>query len=294
MMKKAIMFGFIALTLIASAMAAELQTFELKTSDYFVIEFEVKNINNIDLRNCVPAFSTSDLPLKNAVTFVPSVFDLPPTRAQTVRGQFHNLSVGYYKTEVNVKCERYFENKIVDVANIVAPEDRPEYEFLVSPAGQNQDYVFIPQQSYNFLANGGELKKATFTIANTGSDSLKVNIIPDPTYSSIITITPRDADIRPGDRQPFTITVAVPENFKGLTTNLDVLLGDYSEKFDIIGEKQTFSVGGSAVAQNLIYGTVSAGNVKLPIWLVILVILGGVTYLYKDKIFKKKKRGGRH
>jgi hypothetical protein len=290
-MRKAILFLVLMSLLVGTALAAEdRQTINMKTSDFFIIQFEVENVNNIDLRNCIPLLETSDLELRHFMTFNPEIFNLQPGKSQIVNGRLDDVPVGFYEAEINVKCERYFEGNLVDVEDIVDPKAQPKYEILVSPAGEGQDYVFIPGQAYIFLAKPGDMEQARFTIANTGSKDLDVEIFPEAAYQDIITVTPRKASIRPQERTSFMISVRVPSVFDGLQTNLTIAIGDYTERFQVIGELEVFNLAGSAVAQNIITGQISLGTVQIPTWLVILTILAGGAYLLRDQLFKRKKR----
>jgi hypothetical protein len=277
--------------LVGSVLAAEdRQVINMKTIDFFIVQFEVENVNDIDLRTCVPYISTSDSVLKSHTTFSPGIFDLPPDKIKIVNTRFDDLPVGFYEGELNVKCERWFDGEIVDVSDIINPRAEPQYELLVSPAGEGQDYVFIPVQSYNFISRSGGVESARFTIANTGQSSLEVDIVPSVEYQSIISVVPRQASIRSGERQSFQITVLVPNDFNGFETNLTINIGDYIETFPIIGEKEGFTVIGGAVAQNFIQGTVSAGTLKIPTWIVVVIILVGGGFLLYDKKIKKTRR----
>lgn len=284
------LFALLLLLVAAPAIAASVENINMKTNEYFVIQFEVGNSNDIDLRTCVPTIQTSDLPLKDAFTFTPEVFNLPPGDDQTISGRLQNLSTGYYEGEVNVKCERYFDGELVDVADIIDPIVQPGYEIYVTPAGEGQDYVFIPLQQYMFIARPDTTKSAVFTVANTGSSRLPVNVqIPADSFG-VIDVDPIQTTIPAGEQERFVINVDVPEDFDGLQTNLTIQLGDYTEQFPIVGERERFNLGGEAVAQNLFEGTVSAGNTEVPVWVVVLVIIGGTAYLYREKLFKRLKR----
>jgi hypothetical protein len=279
----------LALLLVAPALAAESQVINMKTNDFFIVQFEVQNLNNADVRNCVPVVHTSDLPLRDAVTFNPEIFDLPYGASRTVSMRLDDVPVGYYEGELNVKCELYQDGELVNVDDILPRNDAPYYEILVSPAGEGQDYVFIPVQSYDFIARPGGKEQASFTIANTGERSLDVDIVPEAAYQEIIVVEPRKASIGAGDRERFTITVAVPDDFEGFETNLSIKVGDYQEYFPVRGQLEGFTLAGNAVAQNLFQGSVSAGNVQIPVWLVVFIILGGAGYLYRDELFTKKR-----
>jgi hypothetical protein len=275
---------------LGSVSAVEPSVVNMKTNDFFIVQFSVSNSNNIDLRNCVPYMKTSDYALLEGVSFSPEIFDLPPGTSKTVSGRLDGLDVGYYEGLVNVKCERYGDGELVDVDDIIDPNVAPRYEILVSPAGEGQDYVFIPVQSYQFLSNGGETKTARFTIANTGDKTLSVDILPPAEYQDIISVSPRMASIVPGDRTSFQITVVVPEDFEGMETNLSITIGDYSEDFTVIGLEERAGLVGSAVAQNLLSGTVSAGTIKIPKSILLIIIIVATGFLFKDDLFKKKKK----
>lgn len=278
----------LALFMIAPALA-EVQTIEMKTNDFFIVQFAVDNPGSADVRNCAPVLSTGDFGLREGTSFNPEIFALGPGSSQVVSMRVDNLSEGYYDARLSVNCELYQEGDLVDVVDIVDRDLQPEYEFLVAPAGEGQDYVFIPVQSYNFIGRPGGEESATFTIANTGSSRLDVDVVPQAEYQDIISVSPRVTTIGPGERQNFVIEVAVPEDFEGFETNLSIQVGDYSEFFPITGQEEGLNLAATAVAQNLFQGTVSAGDVEIPTWLVILVIVGGSLYLFRDDLQKLQK-----
>lgn len=276
--------------LMAAPAMAQVQTIEMKTNDFFIVQFVVDNPGSADVRNCVPIMSTSDFGLKDGTTFSPEVFDLGPGLSQVVSMRIDDLEEGYYSGELSVKCELYREDELADIIELISSDLQPQYEILVAPAGEGQDYVFIPVQSYNFIGTPGGDESASFSIANTGSTRLEVDIVPQAEYQDVIDVTPRRATINPGDRQSFLIEVAVPQDFEGFETNLTVQVGDYTESFPIIGQEEGLNLAATAVAQNLLQGTVSAGDVEIPTWAVVLVILLGSGYLFREDLEKLTKR----
>lgn len=294
---KRLLIGIMMLAMLSVA-SAYTESFDMKTSDFFIVQFGVGNVNNLELRNCLPYVSTGDKPLKEAFTFSPEIFDLAPGEQQVISGRIDDLPTGYYEGRVNVKCERYLSGSLADVQDIISDSEAPSYEILVTPAGEGQNYVFIPVQSYVFISKPGQTEKATFSIANTGLKNLEVDITTTAEYQDTITITPRKTSISPGERESFQIRVDVPADFEGLETNLTVNIGDYQEGFPITGEKEGFNIAGNAVSQNLLNGSISAGNIKIPNWTVILTIIIASYFLFKEEINKAikkktKKRGKR-
>ena len=274
-----------------TAYAVDIQKINMKTTDFFIIQFEVQNVNDIDLRNCVPYFYTSDNVTRTQVTFNPEIFALKGRgTTQTISGKLQGLSPGYYEGNINVKCERYDGNgQLVDVADIIAFGYTPKYDIYVTPAGIGQDYVFTPLQSYTFLARPGETKSATFNIVNTGKTDLPVDITPQANVQTYLTVEPSTAIIPAGATTPFKITIQIPQNYTGLNTSLDIKIGDYKETFPIIGTQQVLTIGGPAVTTNLFTGTISAGTLKIPVWFVIITIIVAGYFLLKPKEKKAKK-----
>ena len=262
-------------------------TVNMKTTDYYLIQFEVINHEALDLYNCVPYVHTTYDSIRDYVTFNPSLFNMLESRQVSVR--IEDVPPGLYEAALGVRCEIHFQGEFLEIRDIVRPNEMPRYEFLVSPAGEGQDYVFIPVQSYHFIANPGDSKQAMFTIANTGRTDLEVVISPEAEYQDQIKVVPSRLTIMPDQRRQIQIEIQTDREFTGMNTSLRIEIGDYVEEFPITGERERLFIPGGAVTQNLFQGTTSAGNIEIPNWIVltIIIVLGAV--LLRDELFKKKK-----
>lgn len=262
----------------------------MKTNDYYLIQFNVVNPDELDLVNCVPYLDTSYFEMRDFVSFNPDIFNMG-FGERMITTRIEGLEPGRYEASLNVKCEVHFLGEFLEVRDLVDRNAAPKYEFLVSPAGEGQNYVFYPVQSYHFIARPGDVKSANFNIVNTGNADLEVVITPDAVYQDVVKVNPSRFVIRPDDRRSVNILVETGSDFVELNTNLSIQIGDYVEYFPITGERERLLLPGGAVTQNLFQGSTSAGNVDIPNWIVLLVIFVAGGILLRDEFdFKKTRR----
>jgi hypothetical protein len=250
----------------------------LKTNEEYTGQYAIRNTGDDALSDCRARWQ-GDFAGQEWVQVLPAKFDMAPGALQQLSVIITKPPVGFYSDVLQVACDRSVAGVFVGRYDIIAPDNEPVYSMTVKIAGEGEGYTIQPVAEFKFLTNPGDIETAKFTIVNTGTVDLPVNITSD---DPLIIFTPSYTVVGINNRVDIKVQYVTQKNFSSFKKIIMMRIGSYDEPFTISGQLEKDAAGAPAFA-SILTDKIAVGTREIPGWLILVVLVGAMYLVIKGR-----------